>query len=315
MSIALSQLGQLIEIEPEKTEKETEDGFQPSTELLLDGLGWYNKNKISLLTPEEERSLIRALGKDPTNLSIRNAITDRNLGLVAFWVKRIIKSYPNTHLEFLDLCQEGTIGLMHAVTHFQLEKGFKFSTYASWGIRQSIIRAIENNGSGIRLPVYTKCEVKKFLITKKELTETLGREPLDEEIAERMMIPLERISIIKEVIALRIISLDKPVKDGESENPLLNFIPDPRQNTEEAAESLLIREEIKQALETLSPREQKVIKSRFGWDDEKHLTLEKLSKEMKLTRQGVSLIEKKALKKLKRVLAEKGNYSLEDFAK
>ncbi len=325
MSIALSQLGQLIEeidpVELVKIDEELKelDNFSLPEELERSfeeiWHSWDTIKNIPLLVPEEERSLFQALKKDPSNLSVRNKITEHNLRLVAYWAARIKKSYPTTTLEFLDLCQEGAIGLMLAVTRFKLEKGFKFSTYASWGIRQRIIRAIENNGSGIRLPVYTKGKIKKFLITKKELTEKLGQEPSDEEIAKRMIVSLERITTIKKAIALRIISLDEPyVKGGESGYPLLDFIPDPRQNTEETAEVFFRREAINRALEILAPREREVITLRYGLGNETHpQSLEDVGRELGLTRQWISKIEIKAFRKLRE--SPETRQLLKDFVK
>lgn len=245
--------------------------------------------------------MFQELERNPGNTSIKDRIVEANLRLVAFWVHKIKRGQTTGSLEFEDLFQEGTLGLIRAVEAFDWQKGYRFSTYAGWWIRQAILRTIENNRQTIRIPVYIYTKVGRFFKAQGELTNELGRDPLPEEIAGRMGISFDKLLSLQKVIALgRIASLNKLLggDDGDDERSLLDIIP--ARDDSEKPEEMALRETVKQALEILDARQRKVLKLRFGFEDGRPHTLEEIGREFKVTRERIRQIEAKALRKLGR---------------
>ena len=248
--------------------------------------------RIPLLTFEEELELAKKILEDDEEA--KQKLAESNLRLVV----SIAKKYVGRGMLFLDLIQEGNMGLIKAVEKFDYTKGFKFSTYATWWIRQAITRAIADQARTIRIPVHMVETINKLIRTSRHLLQQLGREPTPEEIAEEMELPIEKVMEIQK-IAQDPVSLETPIGE-EDDSHLGDFIPDDESPApQDSAAYTLLKEQLEEVMETLTPREAKVLKLRFGLEDGKARTLEEVGREFKVTRERIRQIEAKALRKLR----------------
>ena len=248
--------------------------------------------RVPLLSQDEEIELAKRIQAGDT--AARNQMVEANLRLVV----SIAKRYTGRGLSLLDLIQEGSFGLLKAVEKFDYEKGYKFSTYATWWIRQSISRAIADQARTIRIPVHMVETMNKVLRTSHMLVQELGREPTPQEVAEKMHLSVERVEDIMRM-SQEPISLQTPVGE-EDDSHLGDFLPAPAaEEPGEAAAAMLLKEQLLQVMQTLTPRENKVLRMRFGFEDGKAHTLEEVGKEFQVTRERVRQIEAKALRKLR----------------
>lgn len=266
-----------------------DDISDDSVRLYLREIG-----KIPLLTPEEELDLAhRVIEGDK---KAKDKMAEANMRLVV----SIAKRYSGRGLDFLDLIQEGNTGLLRAVEKFDPDKGFKFSTYATWWIRQAITRAIADQARTIRIPVHMVETINKLLRTQRRLTQELNREPTNEEIAAAMEMEVDKVEYVMK-IKQDITSLDANVRDDDDDSVLGDFIEDEdAASPEDSATTQLLKEQVKDMLSVLTEREQKILKMRFGLEDGKSHTLEEVGQEFSVTRERIRQIEAKALSKLRK---------------
>ncbi len=322
---------ELEEIEVSK--EELEDLSVPEGINIDDHVKMYLKEigKVNLLTPEEELSLAKRMADGETakdqleeigeeidedtkkqiDLLIadgekaKKSLAEANLRLVV----SIAKRYVGRGMLFLDLIQEGNLGLIKAVDKFDYTKGYKFSTYATWWIRQAITRAIADQARTIRIPVHMVETINKLVRVSRQLVQELGREPTPEELAKELNMPVDKVREISK-ISQEPVSLETPIGE-EEDSHLGDFIPDEDAPApSEAASFVLLKEQLGAVLETLSEREAKVLRLRFGLDDGRARTLEEVGKEFDVTRERIRQIEAKALRKLRHPSRSK---KLKDF--
>ena len=290
-----------LEGDPLKTVHEEElDAFIPEGISINDPVRMYLKEigKIPLLTPEEEIDLAKNM--EAGDEEAKRRLAEANLRLVV----SIAKKYVGRGMLFLDLIQEGNLGLIKAVEKFDYRKGYKFSTYATWWIRQAITRAIADQARTIRIPVHMVETINKLIRVSRQLVQELGREPSPEEIAIEMDISVERVREILK-IAQEPVSLETPIGE-EDDSHLGDFIEDQEVLAPaDAAAFELLREQLEDVLDTLTPREQKVLRLRFGLDDGRTRTLEEVGQVFGVTRERIRQIEAKALRKLRHPMRSK----------
>ena len=277
------------EVDMEKIDLSVPDGIsiEDPVRMYLKEIG-----KVPLLSAEEEIELAKRMAEGDEDAKKR--LAEANLRLVV----SIAKRYVGRGMLFLDLIQEGNLGLIKAVEKFDYQKGFKFSTYATWWIRQAITRAIADQARTIRIPVHMVETINKLIRVSRQLLQELGREPLPEEIAEELDMPVERVREILK-ISQEPVSLETPIGE-EEDSHLGDFIQDDNVPVPaEAAAATLLKEQLGEVLDTLTDREQKVLRLRFGMNDGRVRTLEEVGKEFDVTRERIRQIEAKALRKLR----------------
>ena len=273
-------------------------GLDDPVKMYLKDIG-----RVPLLTAEEEIDLAKRMQEN--DQAAKKRLCEANLRLVV----SIAKRYVGRGMLFLDLIQEGNMGLMKAVEKFDYQKGFKFSTYATWWIRQSITRAIADQARTIRIPVHMVETINKLTRVQRVLLQELGREPTPAEIAEKMGVTEERVREIQK-IAQDPVSLETPIGE-EEDSHLGDFIEDEKTATpSDSVASTMLKEQLLGVLDTLTPREEKVIRLRYGIDDGKPRTLEEVGREFNVTRERIRQIEAKALRKLRHPSRSK---KLKDF--
>ncbi|MGN0958503.1 MAG: RNA polymerase sigma factor RpoD [Selenomonas bovis] len=280
---------------PDKDDEEVEiDLSVPEGVSIDDPVRMYLKEigRVPLLTAEEEVRLAKLM--DEGNEEAAKRLAEANLRLVV----SIAKRYVGRGMLFLDLIQEGNLGLIKAVEKFDYTKGYKFSTYATWWIRQAITRAIADQARTIRIPVHMVETINKLIRVSRQLLQQLGREPLPEEIAKEMEISVDRVREIMK-IAQEPVSLETPIGE-EEDSHLGDFIEDQDAPAPaDAASFMLLKEQLEEVLDTLTPREEKVLRLRFGLDDGRARTLEEVGQNFGVTRERIRQIEAKALRKLR----------------
>ncbi|MCI8962988.1 MAG: RNA polymerase sigma factor RpoD [Eubacterium sp.] len=286
----------ILDVDDEPTEEELEniEFSVPDGVSIEDPVRMYLKEigKVPLLSADEEVELAKKMEEGDADSKKR--LAEANLRLVV----SIAKRYVGRGMLFLDLIQEGNLGLIKAVEKFDYRKGYKFSTYATWWIRQAITRAIADQARTIRIPVHMVETINKLIRVQRQLLQELGREPYPEEIAKEMQLPVDRVREIQK-ISQEPVSLETPIGE-EEDSHLGDFIQDDNVPVPaEAAAFTLLKEQLTEVLDTLTEREQKVLRLRFGLDDGRARTLEEVGKEFDVTRERIRQIEAKALRKLR----------------
>ena len=286
----------ILDVDDEPTEEELEniELAVPDGVSIEDPVRMYLKEigKVPLLTAEEEKNL--AMRMENGDMDAKKRLAEANLRLVV----SIAKRYVGRGMLFLDLIQEGNLGLIKAVEKFDYRKGYKFSTYATWWIRQAITRAIADQARTIRIPVHMVETINKLIRVSRQLLQELGREPTPEEIAAELDMPVDRVREILK-ISQEPVSLETPIGE-EEDSHLGDFIQDDNVPVPaEAAAQTLLKEQLDEVLSTLTEREQKVLRLRFGMSDGRARTLEEVGKEFDVTRERIRQIEAKALRKLR----------------
>ncbi|MEE0348452.1 MAG: RNA polymerase sigma factor RpoD [Lachnospiraceae bacterium] len=292
-----------ILLEPDDADLDEEEEVEDSDNIDLsvpdsvgvdDPVRMYLKEigKVPLLTSDEEVELAKRIADGDDEA--KKQLSEANLRLVV----SIAKRYVGRGMQFLDLIQEGNLGLIKAVEKFDYTKGYKFSTYATWWIRQAITRAIADQARTIRIPVHMVETINRLLRTQRQLVQDLGREPTVEELAEELKLPVARVREIQK-ISQEPVSLETPIGE-EDDSHLGDFIQDDHMPVPmDAAAATLLREQLTEVMSSLTEREQRVLRLRFGMDDGKARTLEEVGKEFDVTRERIRQIEAKALRKLR----------------
>ena len=282
---------------PDDGADDYDDGLTADGITIDDPVKVYLKEigRVPLLSPEEETELaLKIQAGGPEGEKAKQRLSEANLRLVV----SIAKRYVGRGMQFLDLIQEGNLGLIKAVEKFDHTKGFKFSTYATWWIRQAITRAIADQARTIRIPVHMVETINKVKKVSSQLLHEYGHDPSAEEIAERLDMPVDKVREIMRV-AQEPVSLETPIGE-EEDSHLGDFIPDDDAPVPaEAASQTLLKEQLAEVLKTLTPREEKVLRLRFGLEDGRPRTLEEVGKEFNVTRERIRQIEAKALRKLR----------------
>ena len=269
---------------------DTEDFATDAVQMYLREIG-----KIPLLKAEEEKELARRI--EAGDEDAKNKLAQANLRLVVSIAKKYVGRSHN--LTMLDLIQEGTLGLFRAVEKFDWKKGYKFSTYATWWIRQAVTRALADQARTIRIPVHMVETISKYQQVHRRLTQDLGRDPLAEELAMEMNLEVEKIHHIQQ-ISQDTVSLEAPVGEDDEDSLLGDFIEDKKMlSPSQEASYHLLRDHIREILVDLMPREQKILRMRFGLDDGITHTLEEVGKEFGVTRERIRQIEAKAIEKIR----------------